>query len=121
MSTWQPSEVVTIDGRRVLSDSEEWRACCEAVHVLGMDPAKRKDWLAGIEKARGKDGAQALTLEIARVEPAYVLAMESKEVRRAYLGRTEAVYGKHERESIERRVVALWEKMKSEQAVPASA
>lgn len=71
LSTWRPSLVTLLDGRQVASDSEEWRAECEAREVLRWPLAKRRDYLfgkeyddgerrGGIEKYRGKAGLQAL-------------------------------------------------------------
>lgn len=53
--SWQPSIVTLADGRQVPSDSEEWRAECEARFVLNM-PNKplRLEFLDKIEKRRGE-------------------------------------------------------------------
>jgi len=47
--------VTLIDGREVDSASEEWRAECEARHVLSMrDIGRRREYLAAITKRRGE-------------------------------------------------------------------
>jgi len=64
---WEPSPVSLVDGRVVLSDSEEWRHECEARHVLNMPTlSQRQGYLygyrnevtrrhePGIEAKRGK-------------------------------------------------------------------
>lgn len=51
---WVPNEVTLVDGTVVLSDSEAWRAQCEAQHILDM-PTKldRQRVLSLIEEKRG--------------------------------------------------------------------
>jgi len=59
--------VTLIDGRQVLSDSEEWRHECEARSVLRMPTLQaRRERLDGIEQKRGKAAVDALkaTMEI---------------------------------------------------------
>lgn len=53
--------VTLIDGRQVDSWSEEWRAECEARHVLSL-PSKerRRDYIAGCTHKRGEKAGQAL-------------------------------------------------------------
>lgn len=60
-TSWKPSTVTLADGRQVLSDSEEWRAECEARHILNL-PTKvaRVALLDGIEKKRGPEARKAL-------------------------------------------------------------
>lgn len=111
--TYTPTMVTTIDGRQVLADSEEWRACCEAVWTLGKPEVDRSAWLIQIEKRRGAAGRQALELEMDRIEPAYLLAMGGKDERRAYLARVEVSRGDWVRQDLERRLVALWEMRKA--------
>jgi hypothetical protein len=105
--------ITTIDGRQVLSDSHEWRRCCEAVHVLGMSHARRIGWLQDIAKRRGDAGLQALEDEMINLEPAFLLAFPDKESRRAYLGDVEKYRGPVAKELLEKRIVALWEERKA--------
>ena len=111
--SWQPTVVTTIDGRDVLSDSPEWRLCCEAVYSLSKPQSKRGEWLDSIERSRGRQGRLALEAEMNRVEPAYLLAMGSKEIRRAYLTQTEQHRGVLACENLEQRIVALWEQRRA--------
>lgn len=116
---WQPKKITTIDGREVLCDSEEWRSCCEAVWTLNKPESERAAWLSSVEKARGPGGRRAIEEEMRRVEPAYLLAMDGKEARRAYLAQVEYYRGEHVRKDLERRLVALWEQRKAASAAVA--
>lgn len=111
--SWQPTTITTIDGRQVLSDSPEWVACCEAVWTLGKSEVERDQWLQKIEQRRGPAGRRALEEELHRVEPAFLLAMDGKETRRAYLAQVEHYRGELVRKDLERRLVALWESRKA--------
>lgn len=116
---WQPKQVTTIDGRQCMSDSEDWRRCCEAVHVLNMTHPLRREWLADVGKRRGAEGLRTLTDEMDRIEPAYMLAMPSKDDRRAYLASVERHIGVAAKEGLEKALFALWEQRKAAQAVTA--
>lgn len=117
--TWQPTTVTTIDGRVVKSDSETWRSVCEAVYTLGKNEIDRSAWLVSVAAKRGAAGRQQLEDEMFRIEPAYLLAMGTKEQRQAYLAQVERYRGEHIRKDLERRLIALWEQRKAAQAVPA--
>jgi hypothetical protein len=53
--------VTLIDGREVDSASEEWRAECEARHVLSLQPIqRRRDYIAGCTTKRGENAGKAL-------------------------------------------------------------
>jgi hypothetical protein len=114
-----PHMVETIDGRVVDSNSDEWRRCCEAVHILGMQEDKRKETLRKIESKRGERGRKAVDEEMARVgiafEAARVLAMPEKEMRQQYLARVERSRGSYVAEEIKRHVVRLWGSKKLKQ------
>lgn len=115
--SWQQTMITTIDGRQVLSDSEDWRVCCEAVYTLGKPEGPTRDaWLADVAKKRGAAGRQALQDEMDRIEPAYLLAMADRDTRRAYLAQVEHYRGEPTRKWLEQRIVALWEKRKAEAA-----
>lgn len=53
--------VTLMDGREVQSDSEEWRAECEARYLLNRPTIdERRALLAAIEKRRGKSAREDL-------------------------------------------------------------
>ena len=114
--TWQPTMVTTIDGRQVSSDSEEWRSVCEAVYTLAKPERDRSEWLVLVEKRRGAAGRQALEAEMDRIEPAYLLALGSKDRRHAYLAQVEHYRGEMARKTLERRLISLWEQRKAQAA-----
>lgn len=65
VSTWKPSIVELADGREVLSDSEEWRAECEARYILNLpNKPARHEQLDKIEKRRGAAARQALEARV---------------------------------------------------------
>jgi hypothetical protein len=61
------SNVTLIDGRVVRSDSEEWRAECEARGVLKLPKAKRMPWIRAVEQRRGEASARKLERDVYRV------------------------------------------------------
>lgn len=111
--TYQPTTITTIDGRHVSSESEEWRSVCEAVYTLGKSEIDRSSWLTAVGAKRGAAGRQLLEDEMFRIEPAYLLAMGSKEQRQAYLAQVANYRGDHVRKDLERRLIALWEQRKA--------
>ena len=53
--------VTLIDGRQVDSWSEDWRAECEARHVLSLQPIqRRRDYIAGCTQKRGDKAGKEL-------------------------------------------------------------
>ena len=53
--SWKPSLVTLQDGRKVLSDSEEWRHECEALTIIAMPgTAARRAFLRGKLDEQGK-------------------------------------------------------------------
>ena len=74
--TWQPSMVTLLDGRQVLSDSEEWRAEMEALHILNL-PTKeiRLNFLEAIEKRRGTAARNELEARILKLWQLRMAAM----------------------------------------------
>ena len=63
--SWKPSIVTLADGRQVPSDSEEWRAECEARFVLNLpSKAVRLEFLDKIEKRRGEPARRSLETQI---------------------------------------------------------
>lgn len=73
------TKVTLHDGREVDSMSAEWRAECEACHLLDM-PTKeeRRQYLAGVGRHRGPNGR-------ARLE---ILALKVHEARKRSSGQT---------------------------------
>jgi len=112
LAKFQPVEVVTIDGRTVLNNSEEWRLCCEAVCVLRMYEADRAIHMHKVQQRRGDKGREYLQAELDRIEPAFVLGMENKHRRRSYLTAVEQGRGVTTRKNLERSIVRLWEERK---------
>ena len=68
VSSWRPTLVKLSDGREVLSDSDEWRAETEALHILEL-PTKeiRLNCLDGIEKRRGTAARKELEARILKL------------------------------------------------------
>ena len=120
-SAYTPTIITTIDGRQVASDGPEWRACCEAVRVLGMPEKDRAGWLQRIEKHRGAGGRKALEDEMDRVEPAYLLALGTKEARRAYLEQVARYRGEPARDWLQERLIKHWEQQKAAAAASSPA
>ena len=61
VSTVERRMMTTHDGREVPSDSEEWRAECEARFMLKMRTKQhRHSYLEAVEKRRGADSRRAL-------------------------------------------------------------
>ncbi|HXU93377.1 MAG TPA: hypothetical protein VFP33_06945 [Gallionella sp.] len=96
-----------------MSDGEDWRMCCEAVHWLSKRHDERSAGLGKIEARRGAEARKALDEEMHRIEPAYLLAMGTVEQRRAYLDQVEYYEGPMFREALEARIVALWKERKA--------
>lgn len=104
------SEMVTLaDGRRVASNSAEWRAECEARHILSKNHPKRIELLAVILQRRGESGHAALLATMESVEPAYVLDLPNKAQRNGYLRTVEAVQGENAASYLKNRAMALHE------------
>lgn len=115
--TWSAPLVTLADGRQVPSDSELWRAETEARVILAIPHEKRHELLQGIAAKRGPESLARLQDLMDAIEPAFVLDLPSKDVRRAYAGRVEFYQGQNAREALEGKVLALWEARK---ATPAS-
>jgi hypothetical protein len=66
--SFKPGLVTLIDGTQVRSDSEAWRAECEARGVLEMRTKDaRRMFLFKVEKRRGYDARNKLEADIYRV------------------------------------------------------
>lgn len=116
---WEPSEVKTVDGRSMLSNSNEWLRYCEALTIVKSPDHLGGRYWAMIEKMRGPEGKRAIEDEIRRIEPAYALSLPSKEARQAYLLRVEAARGVSARKALEQSIVELWQQRKAAAEVPA--
>lgn len=104
---WQPSEVVTVDGRTLMSDSTEWLQYCEASTIMKAAQHIGQNYRSMIEKMRGKAGLAKVEAEISRIEPAYILSLPDRDTRRAYLAKREAVIGSSAKAALEQRILAL--------------
>lgn len=72
-----PGPVTLIDGRVVHSTSEDWRAECEARAVAHMTTTQqRHEYVAVVERARGKTAADALRDLATRIRLKEVLHRE---------------------------------------------
>lgn len=68
MSTWAAPLVLLIDGRTVPSDSEEWRAECEARWILHMPTKAMRFWfLDQVSNFRGEAAAKELRAHVLRI------------------------------------------------------
>jgi hypothetical protein len=109
-STWQPTMVELIDGRVVDTNSEEWRAECEAMTVLSFPMDKRQTFFEQVERHRQPAGLEKLKRAMSQVLPRYVLELPTRDARRAYLTDHEKRISKVSRERLEGAVRALWER-----------
>lgn len=118
---WTPSAVTTVDGRTLMSDSEDWRAYCEAMVVLKSQPHIAENRLVMIEKMRGKAGRALVQAECDRLEPAYMLSLPDKATRQAHLQKIGDARGVSARAALEVRIVALWNERKAAETAKVSA
>lgn len=118
--SWKPSTVTLADGRQVLSDSEEWRAECEAMHFLSKGIAQRTEILAALRQKRGDASAEAVQAAMNACEPAYVLSLPNKAQRNGYLDDVARQYGQHAADWLKSRATDLHKaRAKSTGAAPA--
>lgn len=106
------TRVRLVCGREVSSASEEWRVQCEAFHRLRQFAAGADltEVLNGVEKKRGADAATSLRQRMVYLEPYFLLdRVPDRAQRRSYLDKVEARRGLSVRQTLEGRVVALWE------------
>lgn len=118
----QITHMVTLaDGRQVHSDSEEWRAECEARHILAMSMGERAEVFIAIQAKRGEAAAKALKMRCFELEPAYVLGLPNRELRNRYIATVEQRFGPNAAETLKAKVRALHEQRKvaAEAAQPA--
>lgn len=115
-STWRAPLVTLADGRQVPSDSEAWRAECEARAMLAIPHDDRADAFELIERKRGPDAVRQLKANMLDVEHAFVLDMPTRDVRRAYLAKVEYHRGQTAREYLEARITELWNRRRASAA-----
>jgi hypothetical protein len=107
--------VTLLDGRIVPSDSEEWRAECEARHMLsfplgldrGMTGETRKTALERIGQKRGPEAMAALSEAMSACEPDHVLRLPNKHQRNRYIEAVSHFVGENAAEHLKQRVMAL--------------
>lgn len=107
--SWRPSLVSLACGRQVLSDSEAWRAECEARFLLSLDLVKRAEMFALIGQRRGEDALTSLKRRCFDLEPYFVLSLPNKAQRNDYLGKVERRFGPNASEALRGKVLALHE------------
>ena len=108
--SWRPSLVALACGRQVLSDSEVWRAECEARWILSLDLTKRAEVLALIGQRRGEEALASLKLRCFDLEPYFVLSLPNKAQRNDYLDKVGRRFGPNASEAIRAKVLAVHEK-----------
>jgi hypothetical protein len=118
--SWIHDVVTLADGRKIASNSEEWRAECEARHVLRMNHTARTEFMTFIEQRRGAAAAESLRACIEATEPAYVLELPNKAQRNAYLRTVELNQGENASEHLRNRCMDLHGKREAACAVSAA-
>lgn len=111
--TWRAPLVTLADGQQVPSDSELWRAECEARALLAIPHEERADVLERIEQKRGAEAKRRLKDTMREVEHAFVLDMPNRDLRRAYLAKVEHHRGPNAREHLELRITELWNRRRA--------
>lgn len=98
------------DGTEVASDSEAWRAECEAATVAAMRPARRLAYLQAVEKRRGKTASDRLDAVACRIEGYRIAAMPGVTERRAAIADVERTRGVHARQAVQDAVAVAWQR-----------
>ncbi|MDD1003601.1 MULTISPECIES: DUF7696 family protein [Pseudomonas] len=117
--SWKASIVTLFNGREVLSSSSEYRAECEARHLLGKPFSEQVRMLERIARQRGAVALAELKATMANVEPAFVLDLPEKLQRLAYLARTEFVIGQKRADQLRTHILHLHERRQSSDQPPA--
>lgn len=112
--SWVAQRVTLVDGTEVDSDSEMWRAECEARHILKKPFAPvrptdetRRTVLEKIGQRRGPEALAAVQACMDAVEPAYVLSLPNKAQRNTYLGMVRNYVGENAADHLKNRATAL--------------
>lgn len=100
-------QVVLYTGETVSSNSESWRAECEARYILRLPAASRCNLLHAIEQKRGADGAARVKALVRDIEPYYVLSLPDREQRRSYLAKVELERGSKTSQRLRERVLSI--------------
>lgn len=111
-----PNLTKLVDGTEVRTDSEEWRAECEARYVLSMDVGRRFSFMDSVRSRRGSIALARLEKMVSEVEPDYVLRMPSKDARHAYLAKIARLKSDNAAEHLRSRVLTLHHNRKATQA-----
>lgn len=94
--SWAPQSVTLHDGRTVLSNSEEWRAECEAVWLLKKHHVKRMETIEQLMRKRGAEAVATLEALMDAVEPMFVLDhIPNKALRHDYVSQVRSHKGPH--------------------------
>lgn len=105
--SWVAPMVTLVDGSQVASDSEAWRAQCEAMHYLAKGPSKRPEILAGLRQKRGDASAEAVQAAMNACEPAYVLSLPNKAQRNGYVDDVARQFGQNTADRLKARAMEL--------------
>lgn len=116
--SWKASIVALFDGRKVLSNSPEYRAECEARHLLGKPFSRQVQMLERIAQQRGAAALAELKATMANVEPAFVLDLPEKPQRLAYLARIEFVTGQKRADQLRTHILQLHERRQNSNQDP---
>lgn len=114
-STWVAPMVSLVDGSSAKSDSEAYRAECEARVLLSWPRYKQREFLAAIDQPskRGIGASEKVKAAMYLVEPDYVLRLATIPARRAYLDQLEFDVGERSRKDLEVRIRALFDSRRS--------
>ncbi len=119
--TWIAPMVTLFDGRQVASDSEEWRAECEARHLLAMPLGQRAETLAVIQEKRGAVATKALKMRCFELEPYYVLSLPNKDLRKRYVDAVGERFGPNAADALRGKARAIHEQRKVAADAPVTA
>lgn len=110
---WEAPMVRLGDVSLAPSDSAAWQLECEARYALRLEPGRRTDFLVLIRERRGQEAHDELRKRMFAAEAAFVLDMETKGQRQAYLARVEQQFGMNARKGLEHRILALHKLLQS--------
>ena len=94
-------------GQLVDSDSEAWRAECEARTILAMPFHKRAEFFQLVEQRRGEDATGQIKRLCFEIEPSFVLGMPNRAQRNDYLTKVEQRFGPNASDTLRAKVLAL--------------
>lgn len=114
------NEVRLCTGETVASNSEEWRAECEARYLLGMSTGKRIEFLGLVRARRGGPSVGRLEALAAKIEPHYVLGMLTKDMRHGYLAKIREQKGANNAAHLKAKILHLHAERQAEKKLAAS-